>query len=129
MRGPVSLARDLNPWCSRMNIMITYAASGAVAAGGVRGMGLSDTSPPTSPGTGILTITLDRPVKGGIMGFMGGWKGATEANLTPVITSDLSKTTGVITIETRVAAGTATNPTSGDILWLEFVLDEQGLPF
>lgn len=98
---------------------LVYGAAGVVTAKGKGFQLVNDTA------TGKVTITFDRTYRHLIhMGW--GWKiAAPGAVLTPVIlTNNISTDGGIgggtVIIETRVAAGTATDPQSGDKLTLKF---------
>jgi hypothetical protein len=67
---------------------------------------------------GNFTLTLPRPY-GRIYKFNWGFQDASGAILFCVITSETVATDGKIIFETRTEAGTATDPTSGDKLFLE----------
>lgn len=117
--------KALNAGQVRMNIALTIGASGAVSS--FKGAGLADASPPVRASAGTYTITLDRQYAGGLVGFGGGFKRAAGATLQPTITSGDGSSSAVLTVQTQVAAGTATDPSSGDVVYLEFVFDEQGV--
>lgn len=72
--------------------------------------------------TGTFTVTLPKAYRE-IVSFGGGFKDATGAPLTLVISDESTLgTTGVVTFESRVAAGTATDPASGDKLYLSLTV-------
>lgn len=119
-RVAASMARDLNPGQLRANVIVTYGGTGSVAS--YKGQELAST--PVRTGVGTLTFTFGRPFVA-LIGTYGKVHNATgTAVLFPVRTS---WTGGVATIETRLAAGTVTDPASGSTIELEFVFDEQGL--
>lgn len=125
MRTATSLARALNPGCVRMNVGLVIGAAGAVAS--YWGMGLSDTTPPVLTAPGIYTITLDSLYAGPMRGFNGSVSQLTGvAPLSVVPTTAAPQTSYAVVIETRVAAGTPTNPASGNVVTFEIILDETG---
>lgn len=71
-------------------------------------------------GVGTFTVTFPQTYKE-ITDFSFGMKDATGAVLNWVITDESTLlTTGVITLKSAVAAGTATEPASGDKVYLSF---------
>lgn len=126
MRTITSLARDANPGCVRIDLKLTIGGTGAVTA--FRGMWLKDSAPPVRASAGQYTITLDRPVRD-LVGFGGSMLQQGTEILEPVILTDASSTTGIITIQTRNGSGAATDPTSGDVIYLGLTLDVDGLQF
>ncbi len=69
---------------------------------------------------GNMTITFPRPYRE-LIGFRWGWaKLGAGAVYFPVILTDAMATTGILTLETRTEAGTATDPATGSELLLEF---------
>lgn len=125
MRGTDRVARDAVAGAIRLPVTLTIGAAGAVAS--FKGQYLLDGTPPVLSAPGVYTITLDRKSVGGIVSFSGNMlQAAGVAPLTPVHTTGDGATTNVITVETRVAAGTATNPASGNVVYLNFWIDENG---
>jgi hypothetical protein len=112
---------DLFPSQGRSNIAgkvtyhvgITYGSS-AVASYYGKHVTVADTA------TGKMTITLPRSY-GKLTGFRWGWtKCAAGAVYFPVILTNNIATDGTLVVETRAEAGTASDPASGDELFLEF---------
>lgn len=126
MRTIPSMARDANPGCMHVDVKLVIGATGAVAS--FRGMWLKDATPPVRASAGQYTITLDRPVRD-MVGFAGSMLQQGVEILEPVVLTDASSTTGVITIQTRNGSGAATDPTSGDVIYLGLTLDVDGLQF
>lgn len=77
-------------------------------------------------GVGTFTITLDKPYTE-ITDFKVGMKDATGATLGWVITSSAIDTTGVVTLASRVAAGTDTEPASGDVAYITLGVSSSNL--
>jgi len=116
-----SLARDLNPGQVRADISILIGASGAVTS--YKGQGLKVT--PVLATTGTYTLTTEKGYAA-LIGAKGSVRNATGTNvLFPVVTGAYAS--GVLTVETRLAAGTVTNPASGSYIDLELIFDEQGI--
>ena len=102
------------------HLRVVYGSGAVASAQGWGGIGVADTA------TGKMTITLPRTYAK-LTGFRWGWaKCAAGAVLTPVILTDSVATAdsngkGYVIVETRAnAAGTVTDPASGDELLLEF---------
>ncbi len=113
-----SQGRSNVPGKQTFHLEITYGAGAPASAWG-KDLAVADTA------TGKITVTFPRTYRK-LTGFRWGWKtcGA-AAVLTPVVLTNSIATAsssggGTLVIETRVAAGTATDPTSGDVLALEF---------
>jgi hypothetical protein len=66
---------------------------------------------------GNFTLTLPKAYRT-LLGFSWAFQDASGAILFAVITSETLDTDGKIIVETRTEAGTATDPTSGDKLFL-----------
>ena len=126
MRTAYSQGRDMSPGLVHLYVQLTIGAAGAVTR--VRGFGLSDATPPVRNSAGNYTITLDQRYGGAFVGFTGAMKQATGvAALIPRRISGNGNDNEAIVIETSVAAGTVTDPASGDEMYLCFVIDENGL--
>jgi uridine phosphorylase len=109
----------------KLRLAITIGASGAIAS--YAGQGLSIVKTSTNPATGQLKLYLDRQWVA-FAGFHWGIKVAgAAATLTPVLVDGNGVTTDYLTFETRVAAGTATNMASGDVLYLTLIFNETNL--
>jgi len=73
-------------------------------------------------GAGTYEVTLPKAYRE-IVGFSWGFKDATGATLNLVISDESTlTTTGVVTLAARVAAGTDTDPASGDKLYLSLTV-------
>jgi hypothetical protein len=108
-----SQGRSNVPGKQTFHLEVTYGSSAVASAWG-KDLALEDTS------AGKMTITLPRTYRK-LTGFRWGWKScAAGAVFYPVILTNNITTTGVLIVETRTEAGTATDPASGDILSLEF---------
>lgn len=70
---------------------------------------------------GNFTITFPKYYRT-LLSFTWGMQDASGAILFAVITSETLDTAGAIVVETRTEAGTATDLTSGDKLWLRFAV-------
>lgn len=107
-----------------VRLALLIGATGAVTS--TKGPGLSDAVLPAAIRTaaGQYTLTLDRQWRS-LIGFRGTVKpiGA-GAVLFPVIASGDGVASTAIVIETRLAAGTATDPANGDIVYLHFIFNE-----
>lgn len=126
MRTQYSQGRDVNPYTLRFDLQLTVGAAGAITS--VRGFGLSDAALVSAMrnSAGNYTLTLDQQYGGKILRLGGGVQRVTGAVLMPVrVSGDANASTAII-FETRVAAGTATDASSGDIIELELVIDELG---
>lgn len=123
MRGQKNMAQTYNPGQVSVEIALTIGNSGVVAS--AKGQGLADLAPYRSA-QGQYTINLLRQYRGGLVGFRSGMKRAAGATLQADIASGDGSASTTLVVETRVAAGTATDPANGDVLYLEFVLDETG---
>ncbi len=114
-----SQARSNVPGKVTFILEVTYGSSAVSSAKGM-GLQLEDTD------TGKMTVGFPRTFRR-LTGFRWGWKKeASGAVLFPVIvdgttvSDDNGSGKGELVVETRTEAGTATDPTSGDILLLEF---------
>lgn len=126
MRTAYSQGRDASPGLVRLPLAITIGSAGAVA--NVRGFGLSDATPPVLTSTGRYTITLDQLYGGAFVAVMITLKQATGvATLTGRHISGNGNDSTSIIIETAIAAGTVTNPATGDVIYVELTIDENGL--
>jgi hypothetical protein len=126
MRTAYSQGRDASPGLVRLPLALTIGAAGAVT--NVRGFGLSDATPPVFTSTGRYTLTLDQQYGGAFVYVMITLKQATGvATLVGRHISGNGNDTATIIIETAVAAGTVTNPATGDIIYVELAIDENGL--
>lgn len=125
--GPIGSDREApphnNPGCRTVTVSWTVVAAGAV--GVVSGKGVSVTK---QGGAGLYRLVFDRKhVK--LVGFVPGMQQAANAVLTPVIKAQqvTSQANGPgVDIELRVAAGTATDAASGDVVYCRFELDCTG---
>lgn len=126
MRTQYSQARDVNPYTLRFDLQLTVGGTGAITA--VRGFGLSDAILVAAMrnSAGNYTLTLDQQYGGKVLRLGGGVQRVTGAVLTPVRVSGDGNASPAIIFETRIAAGTATDPSTGDIIELELVIDELG---
>ncbi len=101
------------PGAQKFELELTYGASSIASAKG-RNLAVQDTS------AGKMTITFPQAFRR-LCHFSFGWKQcAAGAVFFPVILTNNIATTGVLIVETRTEAGTATDPASGDILGLNF---------
>jgi hypothetical protein len=97
---------------------VTYGSGDPASAWG-KDLAVANTA------TGKITVTFPRTYRK-LTGFRWGWKkAAAGAVLTPVVVTnsiDTASSTGggTLVIETRASAGTATDPSNGDVLALEF---------
>lgn len=126
MRSADSFATERNPTGQvHLRLGITFGTSGAIAS--FFGFGLNDAVPPVVSPTGTLTIALDRPTQR-LVGFKASWKRAT--GVAPLMVDLLTDNSGAaaasLVFEMKVAAGTLTNPASGDTLFLALTIDEEG---
>lgn len=70
---------------------------------------------------GNYTVTLPRIYRT-LVGIRGSWVRSTGATLQADVKTNNVSTAGTLVLESRVAAGTATDPTSGDKLMLEILV-------
>lgn len=132
MRGIERIARDAWPMI-RVPLMLPISGASGAVASTFKGQHLLDGTPPVRTAAGKYTITLDKPSKGGVVSFQGSVKQATGvAPLTVVHTANDGTTTSgtppvcTITFETRVAAGTPTDPADGDVIYVVLGIDSLG---
>lgn len=107
----------LNPGSVAMQLKIPIGASGAV--GTVKGMGIVSVVKNT---TGVYDVTLDRKYAA-VQHFSGSVLRASGATLVPVLVTDYSPSTN-LQFTTQIAAGTPTQPSDGDIIFLNAVFDD-----
>ena len=120
-----SLGRCNIPGEQTFKLDLTYGSSAIASAKG-RFLAVEDTD------AGKMTITFPTPFRR-LSGFRWGWKKHADgaAVFYPVVLTDTLSTDGKLVVVTRTEAGTATDPTSGDVLGLEFdvtddILDDEG---
>lgn len=75
---------------------------------------------------GNYTITLPKVYRTLLM-FEGGMQQASGATLQPTLVSETLNTDGKLIVETRVAAGTATEPATGNKMFLKFTVSSDYL--
>lgn len=75
---------------------------------------------------GNFTVTFPKAYRT-LLSFTWGMQDASGAILFAVVTSELLDTAGTIVVETRTEAGVATDLTSGDKLWLRFVVSSDNM--
>lgn len=80
----------------------------------------------TRNSAGNYTITFPKAYRT-LLDFSWGFQDASGAILFAVITSETLDTTGQIIVEARTEAGTATDPTAADKLFLRFVVSSDML--
>jgi hypothetical protein len=111
--------RDYSPGLVSLRLKITIGSSGAVSAyegyGGV----------PVLNTTGIYDITLDRG-HGKLYCFTGSVIRASGSALQPILRADYTVGSTTLEFYTVVDAGTATQPSSGDIIVIEAVFRDAG---
>lgn len=73
--------------------------------------------------TGRYTITLPKNYRA-ITAFYGSFTDASGAILFPILRTSAVDTTGILTVETVTETGTATDPTSGDVLYLTVAVSD-----
>lgn len=115
--------KTLNIGAVTMQLRITIGASGAVTS--TVGYGASSVAKNT---TGVYDITLDR-AWGKVQHLNGSVIRASGATLHPILRADYDPASVGKTLQfyTVIAAGTATEPSSGDIILLDVVFDDFGL--
>ncbi len=102
------------------SLELTYGTAAIASAKG-RNLHVEDTS------TGKMTITFPQAFRR-LTDFSWGWKSlAAGAVYFPVVLTNNIATTGVLIVETRTEAGTATDPVSGDVLGLTFKVTDDVL--
>ncbi len=107
------------PGRKTLSLELVYGAAGVASAKGKGFQLVNNTA------TGKVTIHFDRTYRH-ILGGSAFWKKcAAAATLTPVVLTNSIDTAGTlgggtVIVETRVAAGTATNPSDTDRLLLTF---------
>lgn len=106
-----------------VRVVLTIGGTGAVASF-ISGGGAVLTAVRTS--AGLYTLTLAKAYNQPLTGFKPGMYRPAGATLQPVLTAG-DGTTTTLAVTTAIADGTATDPTSGDKVFLEFTFDEQGL--
>lgn len=126
MRAPLSLQRAANPGTVAVDIKLTIGGTGAVSA--FRGMWLKDGSPPVRQSAGQYLLTFDSTNKE-MVGFQASMLQQGTEVLEPVALTDTTPTDGKLVIQTRNGSGSPTDPTSGDVIYLRVVFDQQGLQF
>jgi len=127
MRTQDSFSTERNPTgTAKVRFGLSFGAAGAVTL--AYGFGLNDSAPPVlSASPGQYTITIDKPVFR-LIGFTWTWKRATGAAILQAdLLTDNSASTGVLIFETKIAAGTLTNPANGDAAFVSLFIDETGL--
>jgi len=72
-------------------------------------------------GAGAYTVTLPRKYRT-LIGIRGSWVRPAGATLQADVDADNVASAGTLVIESRVAAGTATDPSDGDVLMLEILV-------
>lgn len=110
----------LNPGSVTMCLKITIGASGAVTS--TVGYGASAVAKNT---TGVYDVTLDRKW-GAVQHIDGSVQRASGATLHPRLAAAYSAST-TLQFQTVIAAGTATEPSSGDVIFLYVIFDDAGL--
>lgn len=126
MQAPLSMGRRANPGTVGCDYKITIGTTGAVAK--VRGMWLKDSAPPVRQSAGQYLMTFDRTPKELVCWTSSMLQQGTEI-LEPVVLTDTTSTNGQLVFQTRNGSGSPTDPTSGDIIYISIVFDEQGLQF
>jgi len=76
--------------------------------------------------TGQYTVTFPK-YHTALTDFSFGMKDATGATLNFVVSADNLASAGTLTVEAHVAAGTATDPASGDVAYLTFGVSDDNL--
>lgn len=126
MKTSDSFMGERNPdGLKALRIVLTIGGSGAVAS--YAGFGLDDTRPPVRTAQGVYRMTLDRACFG-LVDFKASFqRQAGTAILHADLVTDGSQGNRDIIFETKVAAGTATDPASGDKVFVTAIIDETGL--
>lgn len=126
MRSADSMMLERNPDGQRaIRVALTIGGTGAVSS--YKGFGLDDARPPVRTGAGTYRITLDKACQG-LVTFGVTFKRATAtATLQGDLVTDGSAGNRDMIFETKVAAGTATDPASGDVVYVTMIIDETGL--
>jgi hypothetical protein len=120
-----SQARSNVPGKQTFHLEVTYGSGDPASARGAYLAVKNDAQ-------GKITVTFPRTYRK-LAGFRWGWaKAGARAGLEPVIVTNAIDTAsasggGTVTIETRTAAGTATDPATGDVLLLEFDVSNDAL--
>lgn len=111
---------SFNPGQQSCRLKVTFTASSVVSASKGRGATAAKTA------TGTIRVTFNKKWNA-LAGYSAGWFTATGAALGPVIVTDALRASGYVDIELRASTGTPTDPASGDVLFLDFMLDKLGL--
>lgn len=126
MRSEDAVALERNPGGLRIMRLIWTITGASGAIGTKVGFGLDDQAPPARTAAGTYRLTLDKACKR-LVDLKVSFKRATGTAVLHAdhISGDASTSRDIV-FETKVAAGTPTDPASGDVLYITLVIDEQG---
>lgn len=126
MRSADSFMTERNPDGQRaIRLVLTVGGTGAIAS--YKGFSLDDNRPPTRTGAGTYRLTLDKACQG-LVDFKVSFQRLTgTAPLSADLVTDGSQGNRDMIFETKVAAGTPTDPASGDVMFVTLIIDETGM--
>lgn len=105
-----------------VEVQVTFGASTAISSWDGDGV-----TAVAKDATGIVQFTFAKAFEA-LKGVYVSRQGATgTANLFPIVTSNAIDTTGIVKVALTSEAGTATDPTDGNVYWFQFVIDTLGL--